>query len=94
MTGGEHFTVWHNTKGQRMHRVIRVIEQDTGAGTATVDIRPPLREATIADITLDFDNPRCVMRCAGDMGAQVDLLRFGKGSVTFVEAFAPVEQYL
>lgn len=94
LIGGELFTAWGLTKGQRMHIITRVIAQDLEANTATIDIRPPLREALSADTPLDFDNPRCVMRVNGDMGAQVDLLRFGKGSVSFVETFAPVEAYV
>lgn len=95
LVGGEHFTIWHLTKGQRMYRVARVVEQDTEAHTATIDIRPPLREATADGITLDFDNPRCVMRINGDMGAILEMLRFGKSpQIQFVESFAPVEAYV
>lgn len=95
LIGGEQLTGWHLTRGQRMYRVIRVIDQDVEAGTATIDIRPPLREATPDGFPLDFDNPRCVMRINGDMGATLTLLRFGQSpQIQFVEDFSPVEAYV
>jgi hypothetical protein len=90
LRGGEHFTVWYPTRGQRMHRITRVLSD--ADGTASVEIRPPLREACAADTPLDFDNPRCVMLCPGDMGALLEMFKRGKSpKVRFVESFAPVE---
>jgi hypothetical protein len=85
LIGGEKFTVWHPTKGQRLYGVKSLV--DNGDGTLTIQFRPPLREAMLAGDTLDFDNPRCVMRVDGDMSAALELLKRGTGAVKFVETF-------
>jgi hypothetical protein len=90
LIGGEFFTIWHLTKGQRMYEVTRILSQ--GGGSAVINIRPGLREATAADIPLDFDNPRCTMGVAGGMAAILEMLKRGKSpTIRFVESFAPVD---
>jgi hypothetical protein len=88
LEGGEHFTIWGLERGQRMYRVITAAQRDDD--TWDITIRPPLREALADGVTLDFDNPRCVMRVDGDMSATLDMLKRGSGQVRFVETFRPV----
>lgn len=89
LQGWEPFTIWHLGMGQRMYEIVRVRSQ--GGGAATIDIRPPLREACADGVTLDFDNPRCTMCAVGDVAASLEDLRFGSAKVSFVETFMPVE---
>jgi hypothetical protein len=90
LTGGEFFTGWHLTKGQRMYEITRVFSQ-VGA-IADVEIRPPLREATAAAFPIDFDNPRCAMSVLGGMDPILEMLKRGRSpDIVFVESFAPVE---
>ena len=88
LTGGEFFTIWHATKGQRLYCVTQVNSQ--GDGLANITIRPPLREATASGVTLDFDNPRCQMNVVGQIAPTLEQLRFGKSpTLKFVENFQP-----
>ncbi len=88
LRGGEHFTLDHPTREERIYRVVKVT---SAVGTVqTVQIRPPLREATTDGMVVDFDRPRCVMRLAtpDSMALPLQLGRFGTGlSVSFVESF-------
>jgi hypothetical protein len=72
----------------RMHRVIRVVSGGLGTGdSTTVEIRPPLRAAVAVDTPLNFDSPRFVARMNGPASTSLDLLKFGKGSIRFIECF-------
>jgi len=61
------FAIDHTTWRWRCYKVAEILAQ-TGT-TATISIRPPLREATPAGAIIDFASPRCVMRIDGDMRA-------------------------
>jgi hypothetical protein len=68
------------------HRVV-------AGGFATVTIRPPLREATAAGTRVEFDYPKCIMRLAeaDTMTLNLDVRRFGTGSVKIEEDFPPFD---
>lgn len=85
LAGGEHFSIYGVRYGWRLYRIVRVLEQADGIVTA--EIRPPLREWAGVRDPLNFDSPRCAMRCEGDISEVVELLRFGKGVARFVETF-------
>lgn len=82
-TAGQHFSL-----GQRVYRIIKIATSD-GTTTATLTIRPWLRDAWPAGTMLQFDNPHCLVRLAKDdgMAADLDHWRFGKPSVDFVEYY-------
>lgn len=61
------FSIDHVTWRNRAYKVAEVIAET--ATTATIRIRPTLREATVAGTGLDFANPRCTMRLDGEMRA-------------------------
>lgn len=61
------FSIDHATWRHRAYKVAEIIAQT--ATTATISIRPPLREATVAGTAIDFASPRCVMRIDGEMRA-------------------------
>jgi hypothetical protein len=71
--------------GERMYRIRTVTY--TGANTATLTFRPPLREAVTTGSTLEFDEPVCRMRLATDDAMDLDLAlhRFGSPTVMFLE---------
>lgn len=77
-----------NTSGTQSgtHRLV------TG-GFATVTIRPPLREATVAGTRVEFDYPKCVMRLAAPDAMDLPLERriHGRGNVKLVEDFPPFD---
>ena len=86
LEGGEHFSIYGPRFGWRLYRLIRkTAEAD---GVQSWEIRPPLREWLGAGTGLDFDSPRCTMRAEGDLSEIVELLRFGRGTATFVESFS------
>lgn len=85
-TGGEHFSIMAGRYAWRLYRIVRVV--DDTAGVVTAEIRPPLREFSPQRTRLNFDSPRCTMRPDGDIEADVELLRFGKGTARFVESDA------
>lgn len=88
LRGGEHFCLIHDARLERLYRAVKVTAV---VGTVhTVQIRPPLREATTAAMPVDFDRPRCVMRLADPeaMRLALQMGRFADGlSVSFVESF-------
>lgn len=53
--GGQFFAIDHPDAGRRMYQTSRVLSRD--GQTATVEIRPPLRQAISDDTSLDFDWP-------------------------------------
>lgn len=77
---GQHFSV-----GERAYR-IRSVEQ-TGPGFATIEFRPPLREAVNAGDDLEFDNPVCRMVLATDeaMDLTLVMLKSAQPTVAFIE---------
>jgi len=89
LRGGELFSIDHQTLGWRFYRVVGVVSQT--ATTATIRIEPPLREATAANALLEFDYPRCVMQLAEPVSLQLQLRRFGRPSVSFIESFLPLD---
>lgn len=84
LVGGEWFGIEHPTKGWRAYNICTIIDQtDT---TATVAFRPPLREAVSAGDTIDFAEPRCLMRVDGRPGQRLELGNYGEAAIRFVEA--------
>lgn len=84
LTGGHWFAIEHAGKGWRAYKILRVVSQtDT---TATVEFRPPLREAVAIGETLDFVNPRCLMVVDGRPGSAVSYGRAIDTAIRFVEA--------
>lgn len=89
LVGGELFSILHGgAVGWRMYRVIRVVSGGLGSGDATtVEFRPPLRAAVLSSTPLNFDAPRFVGRVNGPASTSLDMYRFGKGAIRFVECF-------
>ncbi len=87
LRGGEHFSIEGPIYSFRMYRVRTAVYN--GDGTATITIRPPLREAATANTVLDFDRPKCVMRLAQSdaMRLGLELRRYGTPNAAFVETF-------
>lgn len=82
LIGGERFSIIHPTMGRRRYTVGRV-EGDE------LTIRPPLREATSAGTTLDFNRVGTVARLANPdefLGA-LQLTRHIEATARWVEAF-------
>ncbi|KQX18427.1 MULTISPECIES: hypothetical protein [unclassified Sphingomonas] len=86
LIGGERFTIVHATMKDRCYQIGRILAQDSTS--ATIQFHPPLREATEADTSIDFTNPRCVMHLDGAMRAPLAGPRWATGSVRFVEDFS------
>ncbi|QTH19795.1 hypothetical protein HRJ34_15630 [Rhizorhabdus wittichii] len=78
LVGGEWFSIEHPTWGWRAYNIVEV------SGTE-ITFRPPLREAVTSGTTLEFDDPRCVMRRAQPTSNAISLGRFGAPSISFVE---------
>lgn len=89
LQGGEFFSIDHATLRWRLYS-IRTVE-DNGDGTFDVTIRPPLRAAVAADMEIEFDHPKCVMRVATPdaMDLLLEQRKRANPSVAFVEAFPP-----
>lgn len=87
LKGGEHFALTHATKGRRVYRVARVLARD--GQIATVQIRPPLREAIAADASADFDWPSFVATLLpeAEISPEIEYGRHGVIDITFREAF-------
>lgn len=75
---GQHFSV--------EERLYRITAYD--ATSRTMTFRPPLREAVAAGTELNFDDPVCRMRLAGDdeMDLELQMRRRAEPSVNFIEA--------
>ncbi len=78
LIGGEMFSIEHATWGWRVYRIISI-------DGATIQFRPPLREAIAADTPLEFDSPRCQMLLAGATSNPLNMGRFTSCSIRFVE---------
>lgn len=90
-TGGENFSIVHASGSTRLYRI--AAPPTVADGVVTMIIRPPLREACIGGLTVDFDNPRCQMHVVGDMAASIEQLKLGSGTVKFEEDFQPYTNF-
>lgn len=86
LVGGEWLSIDHPTMRWRAYRIAEVVAFD--AGTATVKIRPPLREAVTAGTAVDFAEPRCVMRVENGLPSPTSLGFVNAPAVRFVEDFS------
>ena len=84
LRGGEWFSIEHPAKGWRAYKVIRVPAQDDDG--ATIQFRPPLREAVTTGQVLDMTNPRCLMVADGRPGSKISYARHMETAIRFVEA--------
>lgn len=84
--GGEWLSIDHPVMRWRAYRIAEVIEQT--ATTATLSIRPPLREAVGSGEAVDFNDPRCVMRLDGEMRSPSSMGFASSQGVRFVEDFS------
>ena len=93
LQGGEWFGVQHASGAFRAYCVTDIDSQSvdgtSGIVTATVAIRPTLREAITVGMNVDWWRPRCTMRIKSGMDPTLDLSQFwyGTPSLSFVEAF-------
>lgn len=87
LLGGEWLSIDHPTMRWRAYRIAEILEYDAENGTATVSIRPPLRDAVAAGENVDFANPRCTMRVDGGLPSPTSL-GYASGSARFVEDFS------
>lgn len=80
---GQHFSL-----GERLYRLRSVTY--TGATTADITFRPPLREAAASGDALNFDDPVCRMKLAtdGEMNLDAALRRGARPTVSFIEDLA------
>jgi len=78
LVGGERFSIDHPTWRHRLYE-IKKINGDV------IQFRPPLREAAPAGTSLEFREPKCVMRLVGDMSAPLNGPRVATGSLSLVE---------
>lgn len=90
--GGEWFGVQHRTKSFRAYNVTDVDSQtfdENGNVSATVAIRPTLRDLLTVGMVVDWWRPRCLMRVKSGNDPTLDLEKFwyATPSISFVEAF-------
>ncbi|ARR53491.1 hypothetical protein HY78_08680 [Rhizorhabdus wittichii DC-6] len=78
LIGGEWFSIAHPTWGWRAYNIVSI-------DSATIEFRPPLREAVSAGTRVEFDDPRCVMRRAQPTSNALNVGRYGAPSISFVE---------
>lgn len=91
LLGGEWLSIDHLVHRHRAYRIAEIVEQS--ATSATVKIRPPLREAATAGTDVNFADPLCVMRVDGDMRSPT-VMGYAVGDrVRFVEHFPGDEGY-
>lgn len=82
LIGGEKFTHVHATWLDRAYE-IRKIETITGGLRLT--FQPPIRGGIAVGDSLDFDNPRCLMRRSSQPTNALSLGLYSTASITFVE---------
>jgi hypothetical protein len=87
LLGGEWLSIDHPTMRWRAYRIAELIAYDRAAGTATIMVRPPLREAVTIGEAVDFSDPRCTMRLDGPMPSPTSM-GYASGSARFVEDFS------
>lgn len=88
LIGGEQFSVDHSIWDRRMYRIIEITS--SAGGVYQVKFRPPLRQATTADQSIDFNRPGVVMRL--DSPFQLEQTVRGllhTGAATFCELERP-----
>lgn len=91
LVGGERFTIVHDTLLDRAYEISEIIAVD--GDNVTVTFEPPLREAIAAGASIDFANPRCVMRLDGDMRSPTNMGYAESDGARFVEHFPGDEGY-
>lgn len=85
--GGQLFSINHSVSGRRMYETGRVLSQS--GQTATVEIRPPLRQAIGANTPVDFDWPgfEAIVTPDSNITADIQIGRYANDlSITFREA--------
>jgi hypothetical protein len=92
LQGGEWFGVLHASKSFRAYCVTDVDTQAVDANgnwTATVGIRPTLRDALTVGMVVDWWRPRCLMRIKSGADPTLDLSQFwyATPSLSLTEAF-------
>ena len=92
LQGGEWFGVQHAKKSFRAYCVTDIDAQSNdvnGTVTATVGIRPTLRDAVTVGMPVDWWRPRCLMQIKVGADPTLDLSQFwyATPSLSFVEAF-------
>lgn len=87
LKGGERFALTHAVSGRRVYRVMRVLSK--AGQLATVNIRPPLREAVVDEQAVDFDWPSMVatMMPDQDISPRIERGRTARVSIAFRESF-------
>jgi hypothetical protein len=89
--GGELFSIEHLTMGWRFYRVVGITPvSPTTPNYYAVQIEPPLREAINAGVAADFNKPRCVMQLAAPSSLELQMRRFGRPTLQFIESFMPL----
>jgi hypothetical protein len=85
LRGGEVFSIEHPTANWRMYEVTTVTIDDNGDSVVTFE--PPLREAVDDATAVEFDLPRCLMRCTTPdaLGLEITTDPFARPNLGFVE---------
>ena len=78
LVGGERFSIDHTNWRHRLYEIKKVDGN-------RIEFRPPLREAVPAGTSIEFRDPKCVMRLASDMAAPLDGPRWATGSISLIE---------
>lgn len=92
LNGGEWFEIAHPTKLNRVYNVTDILSfapNADGSVNYSVLIRPTLREAITAGVTVNFYRPKCYMRIAPGSAISADIEKFWYATpeVTFIEKF-------
>lgn len=89
LIGGECFSIQHTDVGWRLYEIATVTYDEDDDTQATITFNPPLRGDIAANMRLEFDRPRCVMRLKSpsSMDLSVQPWTFNQASVDFVETF-------
>lgn len=73
------------------HRAYRIKEVVSQSGTAAeIVLSHPLREATLTGVTVEFHDPRCVMRLEGEMRSPSNMGYATGSAIRFVEHFPAI----
>lgn len=90
--GAEPFTMVGSIYLDRLYAVRRVVSVDNATNTYTVSFAKPAREAYPAGATVDFGDPRCLMRARmadGTAWPEYDPAWHAEVSMVFRETFKP-----
>lgn len=76
--------------GERLHIIVSEVADPGATGSATVSIRPWLRDDYAAGTPVNFDSPQCLMRLADSDTGSFDMTTSPLSDVTLdlIEAFA------